>query len=240
MAVLPPWWSPGSPDEHEEPTNESNSSLDARTNAQRTRSLDLKDPLARAGAFRARAWNTVRERRLQQQYDHDHPQPPSPVPLQWRTTNYLHDRSADTPITEGATETMLMGLDPESFYQRGLTSQQHAQRIAGRNFKPGYWDALVDAVRTILGRDPRDFGEFYGIVRPWMWMGIAEMRYHLLRRRNEEDKVRRDALRGEYISNARVPPRRIWDLQSNRVLPSYILPEKLACRAPRYGLDSLP
>lgn len=70
-----------------------------------------------------------------------------------------------------------------------------------------------------------DFGQIYGHLRPWWFKGNFERVAALMLKRKEEDSVlRRNAIDGDCIVNPRVPPRRIWDLYSNRVLPFYVLP----------------
>ncbi len=67
-----------------------------------------------------------------------------------------------------------------------------------------------------------DFGTAYAYLRPvWNTHGNIQNK---LRRREEKDKVKRQkALVGNRIVDPRLPPRRVWDLYSNRVVPSWII-----------------
>ena len=70
-----------------------------------------------------------------------------------------------------------------------------------------------------------DFGQIYGQLRPWWFRGNFDRISTLLQKRKEEDSLlRRNAVDGDSIVNPNVPPRRVWDLFSNRVLPFYVLP----------------
>ena len=70
-----------------------------------------------------------------------------------------------------------------------------------------------------------DFGQIYGYLRPWWFRGNFDRISALMQQRKEEDALlRKNAVDGDCIINPHVPPRRIWDLYSNRVLPFYVLP----------------
>lgn len=70
-----------------------------------------------------------------------------------------------------------------------------------------------------------DFGQIYGQLRPWWFKGNFDRISALIQKRKEEDSLlRRNAVDGDCIVNPNVPPRRVWDLFSNRVLPFYVLP----------------
>ncbi len=69
-----------------------------------------------------------------------------------------------------------------------------------------------------------DFGLIYGLLRRiWYtddWSTIQDE----LRRQEEEDReMRRKALDGNRIVDTRLPPRRVWDLCSNRVVPYWFI-----------------
>ncbi len=68
-----------------------------------------------------------------------------------------------------------------------------------------------------------DFGTAYALLRPvWYTMNPSNIQ-HELRRREEKDRERRQkALVGNRIVEPRLRPRRVWDLWSNRVVPSWI------------------
>ncbi|KAK0217536.1 hypothetical protein EDD85DRAFT_369250 [Armillaria nabsnona] len=71
-----------------------------------------------------------------------------------------------------------------------------------------------------------DFGTAYALLRPvWHIRDPSDIRDEL-RRREEEDRERRQkALEGNRIVDLSLTPRRVWDLCSNRVVPSWITSE---------------
>ncbi|GJE86545.1 hypothetical protein PsYK624_026250 [Phanerochaete sordida] len=73
--------------------------------------------------------------------------------------------------------------------------------------------------------DYRDLGEVYGFLRPW-WRGdcFRDIFTHIAHRESELDMIRKEAIRGSCIQNSRIPPRHVWDLYANRVLPLQALP----------------
>ncbi|GJE99075.1 hypothetical protein PsYK624_153160 [Phanerochaete sordida] len=72
-----------------------------------------------------------------------------------------------------------------------------------------------------------DFGYAYGVVRPY-WRASRSVLFQLPERlyvqEEEVRAMRREAVRENYLSNVKIPPRRVWDLHSNRVLPYHVLP----------------
>lgn len=76
-------------------------------------------------------------------------------------------------------------------------------------------------------RASRDFGTVYGTLRPW-WRDDFTMTLARLHEREVElEGVRSRAIRDSCIQNSSVPPRRIWDLHSNRVLPLHVVPRDI-------------
>ena len=70
-----------------------------------------------------------------------------------------------------------------------------------------------------------DFGCIYGLLRPW-WFSkddIPTTRRRMNQRKVKDREMRRSAMDGDRIVDTKLPPRRIWDLYSNRVLPYYVL-----------------
>ncbi|KAK0435886.1 hypothetical protein EV421DRAFT_2086987 [Armillaria borealis] len=68
-----------------------------------------------------------------------------------------------------------------------------------------------------------DFGTAYARLRPVWNTHVYGNIQDELRRREKEDKERRQkALVGNRIVDVHLPPRRVWDLYSNRVVPSWI------------------
>ncbi|PBK84258.1 hypothetical protein ARMGADRAFT_877167, partial [Armillaria gallica] len=82
-------------------------------------------------------------------------------------------------------------------------------------------------LRTILEdfiqRD-YDFGTAYALLRPvWDIENPSSIQDELRRREGEDRECRQKALEGNRIVNTYLRPRRVWDLYSNRVVPSWII-----------------
>ncbi|EKM53763.1 uncharacterized protein PHACADRAFT_260256 [Phanerochaete carnosa HHB-10118-sp] len=84
--------------------------------------------------------------------------------------------------------------------------------------KPGMEQCLNHFLRT-----SRDFGQVYASLRRYWRSGFTQLLPDLAKYQKEDESKRRNALGGGYISNSRLPPRRVWDLYSNRVLPFYAI-----------------
>ncbi|EKM56985.1 uncharacterized protein PHACADRAFT_254424 [Phanerochaete carnosa HHB-10118-sp] len=89
---------------------------------------------------------------------------------------------------------------------------------------PGVRDCLEYELSTL-----HDFGEVYGTLRSeWSyWRSSEDSAAALARMKDRRDKVkeRRDGtIRGHTIQDSGIPPRRVWDLYSNRVLPFHVMP----------------
>ncbi len=65
-----------------------------------------------------------------------------------------------------------------------------------------------------------DFGTAYAHVRP-IWPYWSTIQDELRRWEAKDQEERRKALVGNQIVNVHIPPRRVWDLYSNRVLPQW-------------------
>ncbi|KAK0472427.1 hypothetical protein EDD18DRAFT_1301953 [Armillaria luteobubalina] len=66
-----------------------------------------------------------------------------------------------------------------------------------------------------------DFGTAYACLRRF-WYDLTTIDFkHELRRREEEDRRRRQNARGR-ITTPDIPPRRVWDLHANRVVPYWV------------------
>ncbi|SJL15499.1 uncharacterized protein ARMOST_18997 [Armillaria ostoyae] len=72
-----------------------------------------------------------------------------------------------------------------------------------------------------------DFGTAYGRLR-WIWYtdDWSNIRDELRRREKEDREMRWEALVGNRIVDPHLPPRRVWDLYSNRVVPSWTVGDK--------------
>ncbi|KIP10216.1 hypothetical protein PHLGIDRAFT_266145 [Phlebiopsis gigantea 11061_1 CR5-6] len=75
--------------------------------------------------------------------------------------------------------------------------------------------------------DSCDVGQVYGYLRPYWFSGLTfdEIQEKITSRKAYDLQLRQGAINGDRIVNPRIPPRRIWDLFSNRVLPYYALPQ---------------
>ncbi|SJL17276.1 uncharacterized protein ARMOST_20823 [Armillaria ostoyae] len=68
-----------------------------------------------------------------------------------------------------------------------------------------------------------DFGTAYARLRPvWDTHGSSNMQNELRRCEEKDKEKRQEALVGNQIIDPHLPPRRVWDLYSNRVVPSWI------------------
>ncbi|GJE86544.1 hypothetical protein PsYK624_026240 [Phanerochaete sordida] len=84
-------------------------------------------------------------------------------------------------------------------------------------------DGLEDCLSRALDTDIRDFGEAYALLRPWWSTDFSTALAGMAKRKNDDELLRRGALGNEFIHDPWVPPRRVWDLHSNRVVPFYFL-----------------
>ena len=75
--------------------------------------------------------------------------------------------------------------------------------------------------------DSCDVGQVYGYLRPYWFSGLTfgEIQEQITLRKAYDLQLRQGAINGDRIINPSIPPRRIWDLYSNRVLPYYALPQ---------------
>lgn len=68
-----------------------------------------------------------------------------------------------------------------------------------------------------------DFGLAYSYLRPHWYSGFDTLATRIAEAGSNDAALRRDALdpSKKYITNPELPPRRVWDLYSNRVIPYY-------------------
>ncbi|KAK0458113.1 uncharacterized protein EV420DRAFT_415823 [Desarmillaria tabescens] len=130
------------------------------------------------------------------------------VPLQRSYTGrkpVIPSRLANTPCTTLG----LQGLLDQLNTTLGTSHTLHT---------PSFSSLLSDCLTNNY-----DFGTAYSRLRPiWYTRDWSTIR-SLLRRKEEEDQeIRRKALAGNRIVNPWLPPRRVWDLYSNRVVPWWI------------------
>ncbi|GJE99069.1 hypothetical protein PsYK624_153100 [Phanerochaete sordida] len=87
------------------------------------------------------------------------------------------------------------------------------------------YPALQECLLHFLKTSP-DFGYVYGVLRPY-WNAIdalPKLPDVLFYQEGRVRRMRREAVTDNYLTDVRVPPRRLWDLYSNRVLPYHVLP----------------
>ncbi|PBK59178.1 hypothetical protein ARMSODRAFT_1073628 [Armillaria solidipes] len=70
-----------------------------------------------------------------------------------------------------------------------------------------------------------DFGTAYAYLRPY-WDGITTIEHKLCTREEEDRKRRQNATVDGKIVSENMPPRRIWDLFANRVVPYWVRVDK--------------
>lgn len=86
---------------------------------------------------------------------------------------------------------------------------------------------FVDSLRAVLSDfidRGSDLGEVYGHLRAlwdYLWH-TRDVQSHIQNLKETDDKMRKLAITGGLVTNPSVPPRRVWDLYSNRVLPYYV------------------
>ncbi|PBK62310.1 hypothetical protein ARMSODRAFT_943196 [Armillaria solidipes] len=68
-----------------------------------------------------------------------------------------------------------------------------------------------------------DFGTVYAHLRPyWYQYNVAAIQRKLRTKEEEDRKMRREVLDHDRITRRDVPPRRVWDLYANRVVPWWV------------------
>ncbi|GJE97547.1 hypothetical protein PsYK624_137680 [Phanerochaete sordida] len=95
--------------------------------------------------------------------------------------------------------------------------------VLGSKFQltdPGLHECLEHFIASSM-----DFGQLYGYLRHMQRPDFEFAIDDIEERHRRDEALRRDIVHGTYISNADVPPRRVWDLFSNRVLPFYVIPQ---------------
>lgn len=82
---------------------------------------------------------------------------------------------------------------------------------------------LQECLQHVLDKST-DFGQAYGYLRPWWMHDFAAVLYEMGRREKADRDLRSRAIQESCVVEPRMPPRRVWDLYSDRVLPFYALP----------------
>ena len=91
--------------------------------------------------------------------------------------------------------------------------------------------------------DGCDLGTVYGYLRPW-WHSIKRkggfdaLRSAIRDRMQDNYKLRAEVVVGSHITKPNIPPRRVWDLYANRVLPYHAM--KPATQVDDDGIPCLP
>ncbi|GJE96060.1 hypothetical protein PsYK624_122530 [Phanerochaete sordida] len=83
--------------------------------------------------------------------------------------------------------------------------------------------SLTDGLRLVHPIHPMDFGQAYAYWRMVKHDRFEDFIRTLEVRRAADGAMRHDPVEGTYIKNALLPPRRVWDLFSNRVIPFYLI-----------------
>ncbi|KAK0230061.1 hypothetical protein IW262DRAFT_1520776, partial [Armillaria fumosa] len=82
----------------------------------------------------------------------------------------------------------------------------------------------LDSVNSILNSyitQNCDFGTAYAYLRP-RWSNIPTMEHELSTQEEKDREMRRNVLADGWITTREVPPRRVWDLHANQVVPSWV------------------
>ncbi|KAK0439954.1 uncharacterized protein EV420DRAFT_1733408 [Desarmillaria tabescens] len=72
-----------------------------------------------------------------------------------------------------------------------------------------------------------DFGNVYAILRPY-WGDLTSFK-HIYKASNRDRKMRKNMIINNRVSERRAPPRRVWDLYANRVVPLWVADEPRLC-----------
>ncbi|GJE96065.1 hypothetical protein PsYK624_122580 [Phanerochaete sordida] len=83
--------------------------------------------------------------------------------------------------------------------------------------------SVTDSSRSAQSIHPIDLGQVYAYWRTVKDGDFADLIRNLEDRRAADKAMRHNAVQGTYIRNALLPPRRVWDLFSNRVIPFYVI-----------------
>ena len=81
--------------------------------------------------------------------------------------------------------------------------------------------SLRGILQTCVEKD-YDLGMAYGYLRPRWLLNFSKFAGYMKSYESDDKAMRETALQGDHIVNPNLPPRRVWDLYSNRVLPSWV------------------
>ncbi|KZV75862.1 hypothetical protein PENSPDRAFT_599173, partial [Peniophora sp. CONT] len=101
--------------------------------------------------------------------------------------------------------------------------------ILGTRYRFDTIPALEPTLRYCISRT-YNLGMVYGLLRPW-WLTIADntrsFPEHFVKLEREDSERRERAVFEGLIIKRLMPPRRVWDLYSNRILPFWALDESV-------------
>ncbi|KAK0230037.1 hypothetical protein IW262DRAFT_1425113 [Armillaria fumosa] len=82
-------------------------------------------------------------------------------------------------------------------------------------------DSVISILESYIAQNV-DFGTVYAYLRPY-WNDIPTMEDQLRTREEKDREMRRNVLADGKITTREVPPRRVWDLRANRVVPYWVV-----------------
>ncbi|SJL14950.1 uncharacterized protein ARMOST_18426 [Armillaria ostoyae] len=84
-----------------------------------------------------------------------------------------------------------------------------------------YGPRIYSLLEVFLTQD-LDFGTAYAHLRPFWYHDLTDVKDELRIREERDSMMREDVLVKKRIIDKAVPPRRVWDLYSNRVVPWWV------------------
>ena len=132
----------------------------------------------------------------------------SPVPLQW-----VH-------VGPGAIPNSIADIPCDSLTMEELLA--YLNDVLGTSYTldmPGLRPCLEHAHLT-----SHDLGQLYGTLRSWWSEDFTQTLERMKVHADEVQRKRDEAIHDSCIQDCQIPPRRIWDLRSNRVLPTHVIP----------------
>lgn len=136
----------------------------------------------------------------------------STVPLQW-----IHIGPWAIPDILADTSCSRMGVGELLHHLNSVLGTTYTMGVSG----------LQNCLRHVLNTS-HDFGQAYGTLRTWWFDYDFTKVLRLMDTRREADEhLSSSAIQGCCITDSHIPPRRVWDLFSNRVLPFYSMPPGL-------------
>ncbi|KAK0430210.1 uncharacterized protein EV420DRAFT_1030671 [Desarmillaria tabescens] len=97
--------------------------------------------------------------------------------------------------------------------------------ILGTSYNLDDTPSLSSLLNQCISRN-YDFGTAYGHLRQSWYDDLSTIQDNLRTYEKKDREMRRNALVGDQIVGTQIPPRRVWDLFSNRVVPWWVTKEK--------------